>query len=215
MRVRRLVRVAAHRVAAGAGGARHAARRRAAPHAWTHRDPHRVLWVAPGEVAATTAERLDEALRGRIVGGDWDTSAVPLRSLALWQGLEQRIVEGRDWADTVLAAGTDGDATPNAGRRLPTDDPVALAERLRRIDALVTSLRRDGWLAHHDVGATFLREMAVAVGRTGALIRNSGGLHRLIVAQLIGLDRIPVRVLVEHPDAPHPDLGPDLRRSRT
>jgi hypothetical protein len=49
--------------------------------------------------------------------------------------------------------------------------------------------------------------MSIGVGRTGALIRNSGGLHRLIVAQLLDLTRIPCRVLVEHPDAPDPARG--------
>ena len=207
MRVRRLVRVAAHRSAAGAGGVWHAVRRRREPAAWTRRDPHRILWVAPEEVAATTAERLDESLRGRVVAGDWDTDAVPLRTLALWRGLEQRIVEGRDWSDTVLAEGVREDGVPNAGSRLSTDDPAALATRLRRIDELIASVRRDGWLPHHDVGARFAHEMSVGVGRTGALIRNSGGLHRLIVAQLLGLTRIPCRVLVEHPDAPDPVRG--------
>lgn len=204
MRIRRLVRVAAYEATAAAGGVRHVARRRIAPGVWSRRDPYRIVWVAPHEVAATTADRLDETLRGRVVDGDWDLRAVPLRSLTLWRGLEQRVVEGRDWPETVLFRGPVDEGVANAGTRLLTDDTAERERRLRRIDALIASLRRDGWLPHHDVGARFHHEMTVVIGRTGALVRNSGGLHRLIIAQLIGLERIPCRVLAEHPDALRP-----------
>ena len=204
MRVRQLARVAAYGASAAAGGTRHTVRRRRDPGSWTRRDPHRIVRVAPLEVAATTAERLDESLRGCTVGGDWDLRAVPLRSLTLWRGLEQRIVEGRDWPETVLSRGPVDEGVPNAGTRLLTGDAEERERRLRRIDALIASLRRDGWLPHHDVGARFHHEMTVVVGRSGALVRNSGGLHRLIIAQLIGLERIPCRILAEHPDAPNP-----------
>ena len=202
MRVRRLARVTGYVVTSRVAGARHLFRRRAEPAGWTRRDPHRVLWVAPHEIAATTAHRIDESLRGRVVDGDWDLTAIPLRTSTLWRGLEQRIVEGRDWQETELAAGTGPPEAPNIGSRMVGADRATLEERFRRIDALVTSLRRDGWLPHHDVGATFDREMAVAIGRDGRLLRNSGGLHRLIVAHLIGLERVPFRVLVEHAGGP-------------
>jgi hypothetical protein len=213
MGARRLARVTGHVVASRAASTVHARRRRRSPQAWTSRDPHRIHWVAPDEVAATTPARIDESLRGRILDGDWDLAVLPLRTLTLWRGLEQRIVDGRDWQDTDLAQGRFVAEAPNVGTRLADCDPDALVERLRRLDALIAALRREGWLPHHDVGATFAREMAVAVTRSGALVRNSGGLHRLIVAQLIGLDRIPCRILVEHPDAPRPDRGLSRRRT--
>jgi len=206
MRVRRLLRVAGYVTTSRAGSVVHGLRRRAAPQRWTHHDPHRILWVDPNAVVATTATRIDESHRGRILDGDWDLDAVPLRDLTVWRGLEQRLREGRDWADTDLAAdlgaelasGRSRVEAPNAGSRQHARSPAARLERQQRLDALATSLRSDGWLAHHDVGATFLREMAVAIGRDGRLIRNSGGLHRLVMAQLLGLQRIPCRVLVEH-----------------
>lgn len=205
MRIGRIARRAAYRGGAAVLGPVHAARRRRAPATWTRRAPHRILWVPPDAVVATTAVRLDVAVPGRIVAGDWDVTAPPLRTLALWRGLEQRIVEGRRWEDTELARPDLVAEAPNVGTRAASTDPAVRAERWRRIDALIASLRHDGWLPHHDVGAPFAREMAVGVARDGTLIRDRGGLHRLIAAQLIGLERVPCRVLVEHPDAPAPD----------
>jgi hypothetical protein len=202
MRLGGALRLVGYVAGSRAAGAGHSLRRRSRPEEWTRRDPHHILWVAPDEIVATTTERIDESLRGRIIDGDWDLAAIPLRSLRLWRGLEQRIIEGRDWHDTELALSRPVSEAPNVGTRLTTDDPAALEERFRRLDALILSLRRDGWLPHHSVGAPFVREMAVVVGRDGALLRNSGGLHRTIVAQLLGIPWIPCRVLVEHREAP-------------
>lgn len=202
MRVRRLARVAGHGTASRAGSVRHALRRRREPGGWTRHDPHRILWVAPDDVSATTAVRLDEALRGRVVDGDWDLAALPLHDLAVWRGLHQRLVEGRPWEDTDLAPGRSVPEAPNVGGRPQERDPRLVAQRWERLDSLARSLRTEGWLPHHDVGAGFSREMAVVVGRDGRLIRNSGGLHRLVIARIIGLERIPCRVLAEHPATP-------------
>jgi len=207
MRVRRLARVAGHVAASRAGSVRHAVRRRREPGRWTRHDPNRILWVAPGDVSATTTVRLDEVLRGRVIDGDWDIDASPLRDLAVWRGLHQRFVEGRPWEDTELAPDLSVPEAPNVGSRPLERDPRLVAERWERLDALARSLRSDGWLPHHDVGARFVREMAVAVGRDGRLIRNSGGLHRIVIAQLLGLERIPCRVLVEHRAAWHDTHG--------
>ncbi len=215
MRVRRLVRVAGYVAGSRARGSAHMVRRRVAPQRWTRSDPNRILWVPPDAVVATTAERLGPTHRGRILDGDWDLDALPLRDLGVWRGLHQRVREGRDWEDTDLAPGRHVPEAPNVGRRSVDLSPEGLADRFASLDALTVSLREDGWLAHHDVGATFEREMAVVIGRDGRLIRDSGGLHRLVIAQLLGLERIPCRVLAEHARLHHHGDGrPDDDRTR-
>ncbi len=151
-------------------------------------------------VIATTAERIGDDARGQVINGYWDLTALPLEGLPLWRGLEQRLRDGRPWADTELAPGRHTPEAPNVGRRSTDLSADAMDERLAGLDALAASLLRDGWLPHHDVGATFRREMAVAVARDGRLIRDSGGLHRLVMARILGLGRIPCRILVEHAD---------------
>jgi hypothetical protein len=89
--------------------------------------------------------------------------------------------------------------------------PQEASNRFAVLDALHVSLLRDGWLPHTEVGAPFLREMAVAIGRDGRVLRNSGGLHRLILSRIVGLETVPIRVLVEHPEL---DGVPDVIRRR-
>lgn len=210
MRVRRLVRVAGHVAGSRALGSVHAIRRWHDPDGWSRHDPNRMHWVTPAAVVATTAHRLELGVRGRRLGGDWDRSALPLDRLSLWRGLEQRIVEGRAWEATDLAPGRFVVEAPNVGGRLTNDDQSSLRARWERLDYLIASLSQDGWLPHHDVGARFTREMAVAIGRSGELVRDSGGLHRIIIARLLDLPHIPCRVLTEHTDAP--DVGLSRRR---
>ncbi len=206
MRIRRLLRVAGYITASRAGSSRHALRHRVAPDEWTRSDPYRIRWVPPSAVTSTTARRISEGERGRMLDGDWDVTALPLQGLAVWRGLEQRLCEGLAWEDTVLAPGRQHvPEAPNVGRRYADLPTVVIAKRLAGLDALATTLRRDGWLPHHDIGAPFRKEMAVVISRDGRLIRNSSGLHRLIMAHLLGLDRIPCRVLVEH--AEYIDVG--------
>jgi len=50
-------------------------------------------------------------------------------------------------------------------------------------------------------GVNIPDEIRLAVGRDGEFMRWSGGLHRLSTAQLIGVNRVPVYVVVWHADA--------------
>lgn len=46
-----------------------------------------------------------------------------------------------------------------------------------------------------------LDELTINIGRDGQLIRNSGGRHRVSMARILGIEEIPARVLVRHPQA--------------
>ncbi|MFC4989666.1 hypothetical protein [Saliphagus infecundisoli] len=69
-----------------------------------------------------------------------------------------------------------------------------------------------------------LNEVGINVGRDGALLWRHRGLHRLSIAKLLGVDRIPIYVLARHagwqrvrdrlragePVGTGPDSHPDL-----
>lgn len=149
-----------------------------------------------------TRARLPEARRGLRTGGDWDVDALALDELTLTRVLHDRFVDGLEWDRAgLVGTSTVGGAlaeVPGLGTRYVGIGAVELAQRRDALDRLHAALLRDGWLDHHAVGAPFTRELALAIGRDGRLIRNSGGLHRLILARIIGLPSVPVRVLTEH-----------------
>lgn len=200
--VRRGIRRGASGLRGTVGGARHVLRRRRAPDRWTIASPSRLHLIPPGAVAHLARVRLPESHRGLRTGGDWDRDAPAIADLALTALLRARFLEGRSWEEAGLRSGLGvGDAlaeAPGLGTRYVGLDASAVLRRGAELDALHASLARDGWLPHHTVGAPFDRELAVAIGRDGRIIRNSSGLHRLILAQLLDLPTIPVRVLTEH-----------------
>jgi len=204
----RRVRHGAASLRAAAGTLQHDARRRREPDRWTATSPARLHHVAPGAITHVTRERLPESRRGLRTGGDWDIDALPVDGLTLTRVLNARFVDGLDWDRAgLVATGSPGGPlaeAPGLGTRYVGIDTAELRRRRDALDRLHASLARDGWLPHHAVGAAFDRELALAVGRDGRLIRNSGGLHRLILARILDLPAVPVRVLTEHAELTAP-----------
>ena len=206
------IRRAGHRLQRVVGDVRHARRQAQAPERWTRVSPNSVLMVSPRAIDRFAAERLPEALRGRRDPDDWDLTAVSIDETNLARALRDRFLLGREWQETGLLDPDTGPTIAGLGSRYRTMDPATAQRRFATLDALYASLASDGWRPHYAVGATFDREMAVLVGRDGSLIRNSGGLHRLIMSRLLGLETIPVRVLVEHAELD--GIPPSLRAAR-
>jgi hypothetical protein len=186
------------------------ARRREIP------NPFRVYWTDPEDVGYLLAlpddsgfdnsggEGRFDKYRPGVVGGDWDQYLLDISEIPLYEGLRQRLMEGASWEETSLHPDRYTPRHPSReSTRYASYSDEAFRERTAELDRIGESLRTDGFLPQSDLdGGQFKDELTLAVGRDGRLIRNSAGLHRLIYAQLLGLDRIPARVLVVHEDAP-------------
>jgi hypothetical protein len=161
-------------------------------------DPYRVLRLDPADVTHVMERRLPPRVAGRLLDGDWDLAVLPTTATALHRGLHQRFREGRDWRDT--------DLHPDRYARRCANEPPQYekysdADFLRRgeaLDRLYAQLERHGFRDHTMRGEPVGTEMTVAVTRDGVYARHAGGMHRLVMAQLIGLDCMPIRVLVVH-----------------
>jgi hypothetical protein len=161
-------------------------------------NPFRLYWVNPQAVARTMASRFSDEARGSTIGGDWDLRAIPIDQTVVHRGLTQRFMEGRDWIDTDLHPDRYVPDCANDQQRYLHLSLDEFLDRGARLDALFQKLLRYGYRSHLRLGRPFDREMAVNVGRDGSLIRNSSGLHRLVLSQIIGLPAVPVRFLVAH-----------------
>lgn len=165
-------------------------------------------------------------LFGAVRGGDWDRREGPpvdpaydgppaslfvagrFEETTLYRSLEAHFDRGVPWAETELV---------REALRLvaePTPDRVwhecRTAEEVRRrcrdLDALYESIRTEGYRSERsrlgvDPSVGFrhcLRhEITVDVGRDGELLLVCGK-HRLALAKLLGLERVPVVFLVRH-----------------
>jgi hypothetical protein len=68
-----------------------------------------------------------------------------------------------------------------------------------RLESLYKSMRDNGFQARDPSRTQTEREITVRIGRDGALIKSGEGTHRLALARLLNIKRVPVVVDLVHP----------------
>ena len=173
-------------------------------------DPWGQISVDPSRIDDWTgAVGLDRGL-GRVEGGDWDRDRDPFRETTTYRGLAQRFDAGLDWEDTAIYE--------RAGERFASGETVrgyeslaAFERRCAYLDGLYERIRSEGYRpnarADHDNPAADRNafedapvhhlEPLVAVGRNGDVLLTEG-FHRVAIADILGVDAVPVQVLCRH-----------------
>jgi hypothetical protein len=186
---------------------------------------------------------------GKVCAGDWDCREFPevdpsydgsppelfladrFENSVLYRSLQARFHYDADWEDTPLFAELRR-LIREGNRRHVWHGCRSLDEvrdRFQFLDRLYESIRHRGVesqqsLAWRDpkrgVRDWLRNEITVDVGRDGALLLVCGK-HRLAIAKLLDVDRVPVLFLVRHPEwmvrrrkalsSPTPSDHPDLR----
>lgn len=174
-----------------------------------------VLWVDPARIQMHTNFKRDgdateprnavfgfEVPANSVLDGDWDKGGIPFSELRAYQAIKQRIETNTAWRDTAYFKESLGDI--EAGRALwGCSSAEELDARFAYIDQLIDSIRAHGVLPSaqvskiQDPSGRQSDEVEVNIGRNGELLFQDGR-HRLAVAQLLGIQRIPVRVRVRH-----------------
>lgn len=151
--------------------------------------PREARWELPCEATVPYGTRR---------GGDWDRERAPLSRLLLYRGAHERLQEGRNWTETdyyrelVGMFGEDGWSQ--------TEARTLAEQRCTDIDELAATIEQEEYRSQRQLGGHPLDEVTVNVSREGDLLYNSDGRHRLCVAAALGVERIPVLVLVRHAD---------------
>lgn len=169
-------------------------------------DPTDVTYVQRGDPESDpfTEKQRFEKYTPLVTGGDWDQQVVHVENTQVYRGLHQRYVHGSEWEDTVLHPDVPVETDRSYRTKYDRMDERTFRERTREISKLHDSLKTEGCLPWHELGNPLWDELTINVGRDGRLIRNSSGLHRLVLAKILDLDVVPARVLVTHAE-----LDPD------
>jgi hypothetical protein len=214
-------------------------------------DPFGMEYVDPDRISRISVERHRANRRdlfGAVEDGDWDRDGGPTDpdapDLQLYAGerfdetvihrsLVAHFEDDVPWAETEFFERAVSLAESGTNRWHDCTSEKRVRERCAEIDALYESMRERGCLTqrelHPEADRRFLSlagdEILVDVARDGELLFVDGR-HRLSIAKILGLRRVPVLFLVRHaewmarreelatadmvPD--HPDLK-DLRRA--
>jgi len=182
-------------------------------------DPEQIYWIDPNRIIYHTnyikngkthfKDRVFDMVRdkGRVYPGDWDLSSHKFTDLDAYKAIEQRILHGKEWEETIfykteLAQIEAGQTTWSCHNREDWN------ERCRSLDLLIQSITENGYVFAHQLKSgegtlgPFLRnemteEITVNIGRDGQYLFQDGR-HRLAIVKILGLECIPVKVLVRH-----------------
>ena len=192
-------------------------------------DPWEVVRGDPATVEHFTTVSLRWGL-GRVRGGEWDDpeNCRKLADTKLYDGLVQRFDEGAEWEETAYLDWAREQFDEQETFRGCADVEEFKARRCAGLDGVVEDIRTEGYRPNYettydspeDIEYIGELEPLVLVGRSGELIWTEG-YHRLILAQILALDEIPVYVLRRHErwqsirdeirTTPNGELRPELR----
>jgi hypothetical protein len=190
--------------------------------------PYELLWVDPAAIEYCTLPSLmaqrDLSRHGsHVVGGGWDRRPThdgvwytrafdpPVRAAfddhALYRSMAAHFEEGVPWPETDWYRWVED----NPGRLGQYPDVETMERRLADLEALYEAVETDGYRSQRRLAASEdpplgLKsfpcpehyEVDVNIGRDGDLLFNFNGRHRLAVAKLLDVERIPVRVFARH-----------------
>jgi len=138
---------------------------------------------------------------GKVIGGDWDLkNRKKFSEQNIYRGLYEHFVEHKKWEDTVyfkhnLKIIEGGVVLWHCHNK---ED---LLKRCERLDELYSDIKDNGFYIESQKGKNNLTKkydfVTVNISRTGEILFNDGG-HRLAIAKILKIEKIPVKVLVRH-----------------
>ncbi|XOB40743.1 MAG: methyltransferase [Candidatus Nealsonbacteria bacterium] len=148
--------------------------------------------------------------RGMVKGGNWDISDKKFSESKTYQGLKERFIEHKEWKETrfykdILKRINNGEIMWRCRSKEEWE------KRLKLIDNLYESIKTKGYYLNirqdNNQSDTYqgkadkhygkIDEILISIGRNGQLLFNDGA-HRLAIAKILQLSKIPVMVLVRH-----------------
>ena len=168
---------------------------------------NKIIWINPKNIEYCSLGLLPMSNMGRVIGGDWDKSVERFEDLDVYEAFKRRFICDEDWDKTnfykrVLSEIQKGKIKWKCRNKKELD------ERLRKIDGLYNTIKTNGYKLGKEVQEEYFPfydpllkedEVTVNIGREGDLFFNDGR-HRLSIAKLLNLPKIPVKVVVRHPN---------------
>lgn len=167
--------------------------------------PFERLWLDPRSVVSSVNRHRKRDDSGLVVAGDWDLDTHPLSSKPKIQACADHFIQGLSWDQTgifELAAQKIRSGEAYDGCISMAD----VAGRYRQLDEMYEALESgQPYLTMAELnGKRNTREKGgvhIHIGRNGEPIFGGGGNHRLAIAQILGLESIPVQLGIVHPAA--------------
>lgn len=167
-------------------------------------DVNQTYWVNPDQIEyACILKGYDKyGDRGKVIGGNWDQKRIRFKELDIFRAFDERFLYGRLWEETdfyqrILNNISNG--TVKWGCRNKTE----LNQRCKYLEFLYQDIKANGYKSQEEISLgendpyKGEDEITIRIGHDGALLFEDGR-HRLAIATLLNIDKIPIKVTVRH-----------------
>ncbi len=174
-------------------------------------NPYDVIYVDPSKVtlSMTSFDHPNRRIAGKVMHGDWDLDVSEFLEMDgdihfdVLRSFKKRFEEESAWEETdfynkLLNYIEQGQT------KWGCENEKDVERRCSYLDNLYNSIATKGYKTQDEIGSRRLKvykiingEIAINIGRDGELIFYDGR-NRLAISKIIGLNRVPVVVLVRH-----------------
>lgn len=176
-------------------------------------DPFELVYVNPNDVQKYGEVKWRNKYRFStgVEPGTWDEDLESFHNHPLYEAMRQRFIQGVEWKETEFVRNKYNLVTDKKTVWNGCKSPKDIKNRCQSIDQLFHAIKDNGYKTQRELyyanndpmpksgylGPPEVHEVEIDVARDGELIYENGR-HRLIIAQLLDIDRIPVRIVVRH-----------------
>lgn len=172
--------------------------------AGTINELHKIIWVDPKLITKAGVgwgayKKINEF--GKIVSGNWDLNTMPFKDLDIYRAFHERFIYGREWEETSYYR--DYVYQIERGKEISgVKYKKDILFRLGEMDKLFEEIKHGSYKTQVDLKKSstlisVMDEITVRIGRDGELLFEDGR-HRLAIAKILGINKIPVRVTWRH-----------------
>jgi ribosomal protein S18 len=177
--------------------------RRILPRRFTDADPTKKIYIDPNKINKESNEKTP-LKRGRIYGGEWDENTSPFIDRPIPNSIKSHYVDGKSWKSTDYPKVFQTLMEESGSWGYESKDKFE--QRCEEIDTLYKVIEEEGYLSQEEIlsnkdpsrQSNILNEITVDIGRDGEFIWRNSGQHRLTIAKIQNIDRVPVLVSVRH-----------------
>ena len=180
------------------------------PKRYTDAEPFKIILIDPNMVEKQTNDHFRR--RGWVIPGDWDRRTSVINDTCLYEILRERFIQKKSWEKCGYIDYID-DEIRSGGYAWGISSEKEIQQRLSNLDDLWVDLQKNGYKSQSklikqekintysenvDTIHPKLNEVGVDISRSGELLWNRVGHHRLIMAKLLNLEEIPALVYRRH-----------------
>lgn len=173
----------------------------------------KLVWVDPNKIKYKSrfpfVSSCGEYTHIGVAGGCWDRFKLEFKSDYVYRSINKRFDRDARWEETPAYKVAMKAVQKDEARWQNSSTVKEVKYMCESVDRLYNVIKNEGYKKQSELrkenrsymqlhGLTVPQEITIAVGRNGELIRVNEGRHRLAVAKVLDLDRIPALVQMEH-----------------